>query len=704
MTSTTTTTDETDDDLTRTPSSDDGATGDSAAVWRSEGWRYVELLAVAGLAIAQPLLSLYGNNAEEFVTSNSSPLDIALFGLAIVLIPPAVLLAVTAPLRLVSPRVELIVHRVVLAGLIGLTVVQLARDLPPAGRWVLGIAAFAGMAALLFRFDATRTWLRYVAALPVLSLVMFLFASNVTPVMFQSGPEPTSGAAVDVGNPIPVVFLLLDELPTASLMDGTGQIDAALYPNFARLAAGSTWYPDTTAIAPNTPWSVPAILTGRYTDEATAIAQNYPDNLFTMLGDSYDMHVQETVTDICPSDLCTRFSAGAAFSVTGLLSGAVRAWFDRFGSEAPTEETRIQLSEFIDTADGVHFHDPVRLTNWMDGLSDDGTPRVNLIHSVLPHYPWHLSPNGYEYDSEVFTKYEGLAFNWSSERGAETARRRHLLQLQYLDGWLGAIIDRLEETGLWDDALIVVTADHGVSFQPAQPIRGTSQENAWEIMWVPFFLRAPGLPEGAVDQRGVTTVDIVPTIADVLDVTMPYEPDGVSALLPDPPDQPTRFMHDNPMNTLSADEYGYATVPAAPNLIKVLQAPRRGQGDDDLRLWRIDEWGALIGTAPDAHSVTEAWAGGTVEVEGAGTTRTFDPGSDEAPLDVVAHIPGKFPGERVAIALNGTIIDVAPYSAVNAVAWTVLPDTRFVRGTNELTFYAVQGTPAEPILVPVPAT
>ena len=44
----------------------------------------------------------------------------------------------------------------------------------------------------------------------------------------------------DVGNPIPVVMLVFDELPLASVVDEDGTIDAELYRNLAGLAAEST--------------------------------------------------------------------------------------------------------------------------------------------------------------------------------------------------------------------------------------------------------------------------------------------------------------------------------------------------------------------------------------------------------------------------------------------------------------------------------
>ena len=72
-------------------------------------------------------------------------------------------------------------------------------------------------------------------------------------------------------------------------------------------------------------------------------------------------------------------------------------------------------------------------------------------------------------------------------------------------------------TGLLDEALLVVIADHGYAFEmgvhrPAHRDRA----NVDEVAPVPLFVKAPGQSEGEVDESLVRNIDIVPTIADLL--------------------------------------------------------------------------------------------------------------------------------------------------------------------------------------------
>ena len=56
------------------------------------------------------------------------------------------------------------------------------------------------------------------------------------------------------------------------------------------------------------------------------------------------------------------------------------------------------------------------------------------------------------------------------------------------------MLARLKETGLYDRALVVVTADHGVSFTNGGPgpRHGRGPAGARGGAWVPTFVKAPG--------------------------------------------------------------------------------------------------------------------------------------------------------------------------------------------------------------------
>jgi arylsulfatase A-like enzyme len=100
---------------------------------------------------------------------------------------------------------------------------------------------------------------------------------------------------------------------------------------------------------------------------------------------------------------------------------------------------------------------------------------------------------------------------------------------------LGQIIRRLRAAGLWNRSLFVVTADHGVSFLPGEHERTVNLTNIGDIAPVPLFVKTPGERTGHVDDRSAQTIDVVPTIADVLGIPVPWRVDGTSLLRPGRP-------------------------------------------------------------------------------------------------------------------------------------------------------------------------
>ena len=108
--------------------------------------------------------------------------------------------------------------------------------------------------------------------------------------------------------------------------------------------------------------------------------------------------------------------------------------------------------------------------------------------------------------------------------------QRYLLQLGFVDRLLGRLVARLKSQGMYDDTLIVVTADHGFAWQVGVPTRrSVSPSNVEELGPVPLFVKAPGQTRGRVSDALARTLDVTPTIADVLNVPLGYRADGSSA-------------------------------------------------------------------------------------------------------------------------------------------------------------------------------
>jgi len=118
----------------------------------------------------------------------------------------------------------------------------------------------------------------------------------------------------------------------------------------------------------------------------------------------------------------------------------------------------------------------------------------------------------------------GGSIAWQDDEALRMqAYQRLLLQLGATDRLLGELMDVLEANGVWDEAVVGVVADHGVSFAPGGIRAGTSVE----VTGVPMFIKAPGQDEGRVHDDAALTIDLVPTMLGHLRVAVPSDVDGV---------------------------------------------------------------------------------------------------------------------------------------------------------------------------------
>ena len=293
----------------------------------------------------------------------------------------------------------------------------------------------------------------------------------------------------------PVVVIGFDEFPIDAIRTPGGRIDAARFPNFARFARDATWWPDATTVHDSTPQAFPSILDGRYPRrDVPATVEGHPASIFTLFGDrGYSVFSVEEATDICPP----RYCPAAAWKRLGIIANLARN-----GREE-------------------------RLMEWMREIRRRARPAFYFKHLLLPHLPWIYLPSGRHLDATIGSLASPNGFH---DRGLTVHNeQRLLLQLGYLDRQLGRLVRRMKRQGIYDDALIALTADHGIAFDVGvSDRRRVTARNVDEVAPVPFFVKAPGQRRGRVSDAHVTTVDLVPTVADLLDLEPGWTTEGVS--------------------------------------------------------------------------------------------------------------------------------------------------------------------------------
>lgn len=523
----------------------------------------VHTLVLFSFAVAQPLFDLLSRYPEFFVARQSKPIDLILLALALCVGLPLLVISLEGAARLVGPRLHKWLHTALVAVLVSVINLQVLKRIAEISGITLVIAA--ALCAVLIsvvylRFRLARTYLTVLS--PVLLLFPGLFFLDTEIYRFVFREQAEVGYA-KVGATAPIVMVVFDEFALTSLLDEQRQIDPIRYPNFARLAKQSYWFRKATTVSDSTLLSLPAMLTGQspqLADPRLPTVADHPHSLFTLLAGSYHLQVFENVTQLSPSTAARESVSERMKSLladlaivyahlllppdlTVNLPTITQSW-KNFTSVMSHE------GEVEGNFDGVKtlqdFEKNIDVANrsgkfqeFIDSIQPNDRPTLWFMHSMLPHGPWEYLPSGKHYSLRETTnrgivnvnRGDGAFPAWVDDQWLVIqGYQRYLLQTLFVDKLLGDLISKLEEVDLYDRSLIVITADHGVSFRKGSFLRRASETNYPDIMSIPLFIKTPYQREGVLSDRNVETIDILPTIADVLDISLLRSTDGRSAL------------------------------------------------------------------------------------------------------------------------------------------------------------------------------
>src|ERR671910_1004877 len=295
------------------------------------------------------------------------------------------------------------------------------------------------------------------------------------------------------------VLIVLDELPGDVLLGPDGRIDAGRYPSFAALADDSTWFRNAYTAYDSTTKAVPLILDGIAPRKGTGpVTRDHPRSIFTALGRrGYRIVTAEEATSLCPRRYCPGKRTKRPAIIPNLKAGRAERFEHFIRSIRPSR----------------------RPTFWMK-------------HALLPHGPWVYLPSGRHsrpLRRELLPRMQSVP-GFDDDYLTRHNEQRQLLQLGFVDRLLGRLVARLKSQEMYDDTLIVVTADHGFAWQVrVETRRSVTPSNVEELAPVPLIVKRPGQTRARVSDAYARTLDVAPTMTDVLNVPLGYRADGRSA-------------------------------------------------------------------------------------------------------------------------------------------------------------------------------
>lgn len=686
--------------------------------------RLLQLFALSGLAVAQPLYDRLARRPEFFELEGIHlP---GLIGLVLVLSValPAFLFLLELLFNRCNQSVRILVHDSLILLLGFLFSLVLAQNLASSFFSPLILLLLALASSLLFlliyrRSPLCRRLLGYAAWGSLLFPLAFLHERTLgNPVLSMASIHQRQ---IPIARPTPIVLLVFDEISGLSLWNKHRNLDPKLVPNFAQFARDAVWYRNATSVHPRTGQDIPAILTGSTPHpKLTPKIQHYPENLFTWLIGSrqYRITALEPYSALYPPEfdqerkkipspfnqlnrgLQTLIPLYAHIALPRIfdLPQLPKSWFGLRpdGTEIVTRHygklafnwnslRKNQMDLFVET---IAQHSP-------------STVPCFFQHLVLPHIGWCYFPNGSSYITDFGNEFHplgGLGETreiWCGDPQAlDFARFRYRLQLALADQHVGRVLDQLKASGLYEQSLIIVMGDHGVSFEPNRSRRALEPGLYEDILSVPLLVKYPdSLPNppspGTINDDNVEIIDILPTIAETIGMRLPTPFSGRS-LLSQPPAPIKRFM----------DDAGH-TLDLPPDFIARLpEQPLRWQLPiDDNQSFPRDFFPQ--GPHPELidKPLTELTLGPPSDLSFTADQLIINPPSDpKSPVPgyvcgLMTDRAGNAQPAVVAIAVNGTVLSTARtiqgLDVVGHLATLLSPD-HFNHSPNKLRIFQIE--------------
>lgn len=164
--------------------------------------------------------------------------------------------------------------------------------------------------------------------------------------------------------------------------------------------------------------------------------------------------------------------------------------------------------------------DSQRVLGQVPGMLEAQQPSLVWVHSMPPHSPY-LPPASTKYkllpagQLERWADFmdENIPYSSAQQGRVDQHRLRYRESIMATDAALGELITQLRRSGRLDKALLLVTVDHGESFEKGfLGHAGPALHEA--LIRIPLLVRLPGQRAGRIVDTPVSQADLAPSILD----------------------------------------------------------------------------------------------------------------------------------------------------------------------------------------------
>lgn len=212
------------------------------------------------------------------------------------------------------------------------------------------------------------------------------------------------------------------------------------------------------------------------------------------------------------------------------------------GSESDSEYVTVDTVDDENANSRNRRDQPARFRAVVQRAAESGAPTLHFAHLMLPHKPWQFTPD------LRFNDWLGQYDPGFNPKAVDKVRDEYgafLYQVAALDALIGQMVETMRTSANWDRTMIIVTSDHGQTFEPGLSKRRTinaARTEAFEDIYrPPLFIKYPDQNVGEVNDCQVQSLDILPTVLAAKGLTVAIEFDGVD-LATTCPSRPVRSI------------------------------------------------------------------------------------------------------------------------------------------------------------------
>jgi len=152
-------------------------------------------------------------------------------------------------------------------------------------------------------------------------------------------------------------------------------------------------------------------------------------------------------------------------------------------------------------------------------------PSLHFAHALIPHRPWVLAP---DMRAGVQLPLDKRPIELID--GRRDRLQVHLSQYAATDSVISQMLSTMKKSANWNRTMIIVTADHGITFQEGQSHRKEVNVNSpgtlEDLYRVPLFIKYPDQTGPVVSDCTASPIDLLATVSAATGIDAGWETDG----------------------------------------------------------------------------------------------------------------------------------------------------------------------------------